>query len=110
MAWSPCPWKRFPGARQPGHRLPAVSHFGYQVVVVVARATTRVIITPTTARETRLVHRTHHSTLSLLLSLDVIRDISGRISLFLLPALSLSSLLFLAPSTSRVIVCTPYSP
>lgn len=60
MAWSPCPWKRFPGTRQPDHRLPAFSH-GSRVVVVAARLTRRIVrFTPTTARETRLVHRTHH--------------------------------------------------
>lgn len=56
MAWSPCPWKRFPGTRQPDHRLPTFSH-GSRIMA--ARAT-RVRFTPTTARETRLVHRTHH--------------------------------------------------
>lgn len=56
MAWSPCPWKRFPGTRQPDHQLPTFSH-GSRIMA--ARAT-RVRFTPTTARETRLVHRTHH--------------------------------------------------
>ena len=56
MAWSPCPLKRFPGARQPDHQLPACSH-RFQIM---APRATRVSFTPTTARETRHVHRTHH--------------------------------------------------
>lgn len=94
MAWSPCPWKRFPGARQPDHRLPAFSH-GSQVVVA-ARAT-RVIITPTTARETRLVHRTHHSLSRGYLSLDdIIRDSDPGYIPFLLSR-PLTLLLLLSP-------------
>lgn len=57
MAWSPCPLKRFPGARQPDHRLPACSH---RFHAIPPRATRVVRFTPTTARETRHVHRTHH--------------------------------------------------
>lgn len=56
MAWSPCPLKRFPGARQPDHRLPACSH-RFQAITP---RVTRVRFTPTTARNTRHVHRTHH--------------------------------------------------
>lgn len=56
MAWSPCPLKRFPGARQPDHQLPACSH-RFQIM---APRATRVSFTPTTTRETRHVHRTHH--------------------------------------------------
>lgn len=56
MAWSPCPLKRFPGARQPDHRLPVCSH---RFRAITPRVT-RVRFTPTTARETRHVHRTHH--------------------------------------------------
>ena len=56
MAWSPCPLKRYPGARQPDHQLPACSH-RFQTM---APRATRVNFTPTTARKTRHVHRTHH--------------------------------------------------
>ena len=56
MAWSPCPLKRFPGARQPDHRLPACSH-RFQAITP---RVTRVRFTPTTTRNTRHVHRTHH--------------------------------------------------
>lgn len=56
MAWSPCPLKRFPGARQPDHRLPVCFH---RFRAITPRVT-RVRFTPTTARETRHVHRTHH--------------------------------------------------
>ena len=62
MAWSPCPFKRFPGARQPDHQLPSWSH---RSQAAIAPRATRVSCTPATTRETRHVRRTHHLYLGL---------------------------------------------
>lgn len=107
MAWSPCPFKRFPGARQPDHQLPSWSH---RSQAAIAPRATRVSCTPATTRETRHVRRTHHLylglggrkladiSLSFYLSLETI---SFLLFLFFLASSSSSSSSFTAFSLSR---------